>query len=449
MKLYLYYLLFSFLLYSQNFLFSLFSAFVFVPSLGGFITIYLLVLLISKSSYSKLIFFIWMFIYLIHFSFISFFGREITSSDIYLFFTHLVETYETFAYTLHIYLGAFILFSFFINLIYWINFKKVKINLYLLTLLFLSTLFMGEKTNDASFLLLKAFKNISFLDTETIELKETKKLKPLRSSNINIVLIIGESMRAKEYQDREYEMFENYFYKTIYSGATSTDVSVPLLINGAIKPSSIDMGKNLFTLAKQNNFYTTFITAQTTHSMKYIKPYLALNNIDDFRILGTRDDKSLIDELKKIDNNHTNLFVAQMQGEHSPYKYYPNFKDIDLKSRYNQSMNYSNKIIMQMIEHIKKIDKRTIFIFTSDHGELLGEGSMYGHNTFEEQVYRVPLIIVDNFNSDVLYEDIFSHNDVYTLIYHSLGYSKILKYSQETLRVNGSMINEEDGYKLF
>jgi len=449
MKLYLYYFLFSLVFYSQNFFFSLFSAFVFVPSLSEFITLYLLVLIISKSSYSKFIFSIWSSLYLIHFSFISFFGREIASSDIYLFFTHIVETYETFSYTLDRYIGVFILFLFLICLIFWIDFKKIKANIYILLFLLVSVLFIGKQTNDASFVLVNSLKDLSFLDTKTVELREGKKLEPLRNSDVNIVLVIGESMRAKEYQDKEYEMFERYFYKTIYSGATSTDVSLPLLLNGAIKPSSIEMGKNLFILAKQNNFYTTFITAQTPHSMKYIKPYLFLKNIDDFRVLGTRDDMNLVDELQKMDNNHSNLFVLQMQGEHSPYKYYPNFKDIDLNERYTQSMNYSNKIIMQMIAHIKKIDKRTIFIFTSDHGELLGEGSMYGHNTFEEQVYRVPLIIVDNFNSDVLYEDIFSHNDVYTLIYHSLGYSKILKYSQETLRVNGSMINEEDGYKLF
>lgn len=450
MKYYIYYLLFSFVFYMQNLIYSLFSNFIFVPNLLEFLLVYILVLIISKTPYPKVIFASWQILYLIHFSFISFFARNITSSDIYLFFTHIVETYETLAYTLHIYVGATTLSIFFVAIVFWIDFKKIGASIYLLLLLLLSLFFFLQKSGDASFLLLKALKDNNYTDSKTIELKHTQKLKPLRSTDIDIVLIIGESMRAKEYQDRSYDMFENYFYKSIYAGATSTDVSVPLLLNGAIKPSDIDIKNNLFTLAKQNNINTSFISVQSEKSMKYIKPYLNIKDIKNYLIVASRDDIELVEELKKIDfKKQTNLVVMQMQGEHSPYKYYPNFIDTDIKSRYIQSMNYSSKVIVEMLEHIKTLDKKTIFIFTSDHGELLGEGGGFGHNTFKEQVYKVPLVIVDNFSSDVSYDSISSHNDIYNLIYHHLGYSKTIKPPQKSIRVNGSMLNEEDGYKIF
>ncbi|MEA1891864.1 MAG: sulfatase-like hydrolase/transferase [Campylobacterota bacterium] len=475
MKPYLAYTTFALLFYMQNFIFSLFASFTFVPTILEFILIYLLILLISKTSYPKTFFTIWQSLYLMHFSFMSFFGRVITSSDIYLFFTHLRETYETFIYTLDIYMLAFIISLFIYIVIFTFNFKKVGANLYMLIVLFVLVLLLNSnKTQDSSLLLLKSLTNLGSIFKEKSEIKISKKLTPLRDANVNIVLVIGESMRAREYQTQKYDMFENYFYKTIYAGATSTDVSVPLLINGAIKPSEIDMANNLFTLAKQNNIATAFISVQSEKSMKYIKPYLHpkstsshsltahVEDIDSYKIIASRDDKDLVKELKKIEKDQTNLIVLQMQGEHSPYIYYPHPKSTsslsltahvdkndDISTRYAHSMNYSNEIIIQMIEYIKTLNKESIFIFTSDHGELLGEGGSYGHNTFKEQVYRVPLVIADSLNTENSYEDILSHNGIYNLIFYYLGYSKSIKKPQKSIRVNGTMINEEDGYKTF
>jgi len=335
-------------------------------------------------------------------------------------------------------------------MIFTFNFKKVGVNLYMLIVLFALAMFLNpNKTQDSSFLLVKSIIDINYTNRKVSELNSSKKLTPLRDANVNIVLVIGESMRAKEYQTQSYDMFENYFYKTIYAGATSTDVSVPLLINGAIRPLEIDMANNLFTLAKQNNIVTTFISVQSKKSMKYIKPYLHVEDIDKYNVVASRDDIDLVKELKNIEQNQTNLIVLQMQGEHSPYIYYPNYKKSDISTQYDHSMNYSNKIIIQMIEYIKSLDKETIFIFTSDHGELLGESGRYGHNTFQEQVYRVPLVITDTLKMDNNYEDILSHNDIYNLIFYHLGYSNEIKKPHKSIRVNGTMINEEDGYKIF
>ena len=96
--------------------------------------------------------------------------------------------------------------------------------------------------------------------------------------------------------------------------------------------------------------------------------------------------------------------------------------------------------------HIKTLKKPTIFIYTSDHGELIGRHGKIGHNTFQKEVYRVPLIIFDNLKSDIKYKSIKSHQDIYNLIFHLFGYSKEFKESSKPIRVNGSMINEEDGY---
>ncbi|MEA3331631.1 MAG: hypothetical protein U9Q29_08070, partial [Campylobacterota bacterium] len=101
------------------------------------------------------------------------------------------------------------------------------------------------------------------------------------------------------------------------------------------------------------------------------------------------------------------------------------------------------------IKYIKTLKKQTIFIFSSDHGELIGERGKIGHNTFQKEVYKVPLIIFDTLNSDIEYQNMEAHNDIYNLIFYLLGYSKEFREPSKSIRVNGSMINEEDGYMEF
>jgi glucan phosphoethanolaminetransferase (alkaline phosphatase superfamily) len=198
-----------------------------------------------------------------------------------------------------------------------------------------------EKLHDASLSLAKEGIKSIFLKKgkEAIKQEEKKHSTALRKTDNNIVLVIGESMRSRENLKERYEIFENYNYKTIISGATNTDVAVPLLLNGGESPQKINLEHNLFSLAKQNGYNTSFITTQNEKSLKYIEPYLNKNYIDNFKILGSRDDKDLVTHLQKISLEENNLIVLQMQGEHSPYIYYENADRSDsVTLRYHKSM---------------------------------------------------------------------------------------------------------------
>lgn len=290
-----------------------------------------------------------------------------------------------------------------------------------------------------------------FKSYKIFQIKESKleksyhtTLNPIEKKDLNIILIIGESMRAKEFTNSSYKIFENYTYKTIYSGATNTDVSIPLLLNGAPRPSKIDLKANLFTLAKKNGFDTSFITAQSDQYLKYIQPYLQKDDIDTIKILNSLDEK-LFKILKTIDLNRSNFITLQMQGEHSPYIYYPNAKENDsIKIRYQNSMKYSSEILTKIINYIKQNSQKPyIVLFTSDHGEQIGINGKYGHNRFEEEIYKVPLIFNSNFIK--MPSSILSHNDIYQLLLYHLGYSDALKFHRP-INIYGTMITEEDGF---
>lgn len=448
------YILLASLLYLQNLLFSFSGDFSFIPNFLEFLQIYLLILIISKLKYSKQILFLWLFLYFIHFSFINFFGKVITQYDIYLFFTHIEETFETFLSLLDIFVVPFLILIVSSFIIVIVNIKEIKIDSRWLGLFLVGGLllnYQSDKMEDASFILIKSIIKSSTLSSENIPIDKSKVIIKIinKTPDINIVLVIGESMRAKEFQQNIFDIFENYNYKSIYSGGVSTDVSIPLLLNGAIKPQEININNNIFKLAKENGFATSFISIQSKKSLKYIKPYLNTKYINNLNIVATNDDNNMIDIIKNMDTkNKTNLIVIQMQGQHSPYKSYPNFIKSTIPEQYNKTMEYSNKIIVDMIKYIKIIQKQTIFIFTSDHGELIGLNGSYGHNKFEKEIYTVPLIIFNNLKDKRNYiKNIRSHNDIYKTIVKLLGYEVRENLSNKII-INGSMITGEDGFIL-
>ena len=74
------------------------------------------------------------------------------------------------------------------------------------------------------------------------------------------------------------------------------------------------------------------------------------------------------------------------------------FDDADIltaRRAYYGSISYLDRMIGQLIETLEKIGQRdnTVIIFTSDHGEMLGERGMWFKKHFYEPSLKVPLII--------------------------------------------------------
>lgn len=412
--------------------------------------LFALVSLFSKSRYLKAYLLVLQGLYLVHFTFIGYFGTYVRSSDIYLFFTHITETFETLGTLYEV--GLYPLFVVGVTsfVVVSMGYKKSSISPFLLSFFLLFSFWFQERLYDASLLLVKESVKALFLQKRegTIQKSNGHKNRPLYKSDNNIILVLGESMRSREHLEERYEIFENYNYKTILSGATNTDVSVPLLLNGALSPKTLDLQNNLFLLAKQNGYKTTFVTTQSQKSLQYIVPYLSKENIDVFQIVGSRNDKDLLSQLQALSLEEKNFIVLQMQGQHSPYIYYENASRNDsIEQRYHLSMLYSDALLRQLMAYVgNHSSKPYLFIFVSDHGEMLGEEGKSGHNRFEKEIYSVPLVVHSNLALSL--EKIENHNDVYALIYHFLGYSKEFKpQEKKTVRVYGTMMSEEDGYR--
>ena len=69
-------------------------------------------------------------------------------------------------------------------------------------------------------------------------------------------------------------------------------------------------------------------------------------------------------------------------------------KRLDVRARYGKHASLSISRLIDLLHVLEPFYQRSIIIVTSDHGQLLGEGSKYGHGTFlDDELLKVPLYI--------------------------------------------------------
>ena len=355
-----------------------------------------------------------------------------------MFFKHINETFESFLPFLNYFITPIIVGTIVILWITSNQLPKIKIHSSILFVLFIISIY-NSNINDVSFQLIKEIPKI--VQHKQIDKKINSHIENSKETNQSIILIIGESIRAKEYLEKNATLFQNNSYKTIYSGATNTDVSVPMLLNGAKDPREINLENNLFSLAKKNNYTTYFISTQNKNYLKYIIKYLG-KDIDVMNIIGSKDDFDLIKTVNKIDFSQKSFAVLQMQGAHSPYTFHNQTQSSDIKENYYSCIEKSFFVIESIISQYPNIK----IYFTSDHGENLGENGRLGHNRFSPEVYRVPFFINQK---DSNLSTINSHHDVYKTILNNLGFTIKEDNRINKIQVFGTMIDAQDGFVKF
>lgn len=362
-----------------------------------------------------------------------YFKREINYSDIYNFFTHFQETFESFFTLWNMFIIPFLAFSVAILILFFIKSKNLKY----LILLLLFTL---------NFNLIIQSLNLSSSIINLPSEEETQ-LHIKRDTNTNIILIIGESMKYNDYVQNRLKK-QNFYFSKIYTGAINTDIAIPLLLNTKTNQLKLTSKNktNLFHLAKRNNYKTSFISIQTDRSLQYIKPYLQLTMIDNYKTYTKQNRKpkydfNLLDDLKKIDFKEKNFIVLQQIGQHSPYIYHPHSNP-----SYNKSIDYSFKLYKKIHQYLQKTKQPFVMLYLSDHGEFSGEGGRWGHNTFEKTIYEVPFFITSNIPIPKQYKKIKSHYHVAQFLTYILGFYTKLNLSCEKHIINGTMMSREDGF---
>lgn len=253
---------------------------------------------------------------------------------------------------------------------------------------------------------------INYHEKPSIKLLPINKMVDRRSDDINIVFVLGESVRAKNLGINGYVRNTTPFLKqtknlvsfpNVYTSLTYTAVSVPQIITN--KSVNVKTNSNLYSIYSILNkvdLKTTWIGNQSpekSYSL-FINENDSINLIDKFHSVFSfrkKLDEDLLVPLKGIFNSNNNQFITlQMIGSHWWYenrytnefrkftpiidsKHIPSLSKDQIINSYDNTILYLDFFLKETIEIIKKSETKTILIYLSDHGEILGENGKWLH----------------------------------------------------------------------
>lgn len=306
------------------------------------------------------------------------------------------------------------------------------------------------------------------------------KVEKLPESSQLVVLIMGESTNAdkmhlfnpnaRQTTPQLDKMKDNagFVYSTAISGAVSTHSSLPIFFNMMKEPGNIQKleieDTNLFRMAKENGFKTYFYSA---YDMKQTN-LIGVRYIDEIvtsehnpRKFKRKKEDLLLKMFKKLDlKNGKNFVVLNFKSVHSPYEEnYEHHQKFDVfkpkdgsrfeeeNAAYDNAILYIDSVLGQLLAEFKRLNiAKSQFIFTSDHGEMLGlPDGRYGHNQLVMEDMRVPFFLYSlGGKTPVLPKGVISHYEISELAAQYLGY-KVTNpnYNNNVFFVHGNNLFEE------
>lgn len=265
----------------------------------------------------------------------------------------------------------------------------------------------------------------------------------------NIVLVMGESTRSKHislfgYPVKtspllEQKCAENHcVHSPMISGAVTTVTSLQAFFNLMLEPGNfntvVSKNANLFRIAKEQGYKTTLISVQSSGLLygagtEYVDNFVSREEIDDAEFLQKRDIilTELLDKAELSDDK--NFIVLHMRSQHAPYTdNYDHLKNelsinsdekistSDLETAnllsYENATRFTDLVIDKIVDHTKSkfgAKGKSYLFFTSDHGEMLGEDGLFGHNQLHIDCADVPFIAFPLSGEDNYIKHLMSH----------------------------------------
>lgn len=292
----------------------------------------------------------------------------------------------------------------------------------------------------------------------------------------HVIFILGESLGLRHLQlfGYDYETTPELLslhkqnmlmFRRGVSGGVSTDVSIPMLIQAAHGPEASTQVATqehcLFKLAKRNGFQTAFISVQTQENLQHIINFFCNTELDYFTVGDNSKtihgesailDEELLNEAQKLSWDKPQFVLFHQRGSHSPYEMrYPPSEALRTVEKtdswvtqnikhYDNSIKYTDKNIAKLISWIRSQTKLPVeVVFTSDHGELLGEDQQWGHVILHPVAAEVPVLYSPSNAPEAFhFREIFSqqgewvsHQFVSHFLIHLMGYNLLSEYPEE------------------
>lgn len=246
---------------------------------------------------------------------------------------------------------------------------------------------------------------------------------------------------------------DNFLYRKALSSSVSTAAALPFLFNVIREPGNLKLlnnkKTNLIGLASDIGYRTYFFTSQESKilndlGVEFLDRIITKEN--DVVSFADKKDDVLLEYVNKalFNSDDKGKFISIFQRNlHSPYEInyeehedefdIYNTKERDRKKKlvnaYDNAVLYEDYFIYTLISYINNIkDKSAILVVTADHGQMLGEDNLYGHNILDARVSEVPFMVYYNnkykkyFKDEDIPENV-SHYEISKFVAGIMGYS--------------------------
>jgi glucan phosphoethanolaminetransferase (alkaline phosphatase superfamily) len=302
---------------------------------------------------------------------------------------------------------------------------------------------------------------------------------------LTIVFYIGESERGDHLSMNGYSLpttpmlssEKNIInFKYARSCSNNTIKSVPCMLTNFENASqenlpNIFMQKSVIDIFEKNYFHTFFIG---TKERKPLDFYLGASAQTIYNSTYPHNDLNKVMQKKasSIFSLQGNRFILiRNMGSHYPYsisypkkfeKFTPtcgtfgvDCSDKDLSNTYDNTVYYTDYLIASIIKELKKQKTNILFLYTSDHGESLGENGNYLHptNAIENRVVSLFFWVSDSFkknyaldyqnlvNNAKKYPNQTTHNVIWHTLLDVAGFKN--KDKKGPLKKNKSLVSNE------
>ncbi|MET4729692.1 hypothetical protein ABIE09_003506 [Lysobacter enzymogenes] len=205
------------------------------------------------------------------------------------------------------------------------------------------------------------------------------------------------------------------------AGAVSTRASLTLLLNGVREPGNLQQlrshDSNLFRLAKRAGYRTYWLSTQYRDDL--LQQFdaasidVARSREDAPAQVNAHGDEAIFDQLYAAApaRGERRLMVLLLRTAHLPfedayrrqpprYVRWPDSVDAGAHDRdaarrnaYDNAIAYQDDLAARLYARFEQMGEQGLFVVTSDHGQMLGEDGVWGHNVLTPHVAQVPMLV--------------------------------------------------------
>ena len=200
------------------------------------------------------------------------------------------------------------------------------------------------------------------------------------------------------------------------AAGVSTAVSLPVFLNLIREPGQNHLLReqphNLFRLGREQGFNTFWLSSQESKLLTFAgKRFIDVSiTREDFPLLfSQRQDHALSDLLPRKQWGERNLVMINLRTAHSPYDHnYENHdepiarwptdgplsRDVREGNAYDNAVRYFDDVVADIVAQFDQLEGERYLLITGDHGQLLGENEVWGHNRLLPPVVDVPVMVL-------------------------------------------------------